>query len=244
MNSFNVIKHLKPKIMAQLLSILLAFPSILAAEPTIFEDFQTLANWEELSFKKIPNRSKYEITNDDNGSALSLKSDKSASGLIYKEEFNPYKNPILDWSWKVDKGIEGVDPQTKSGDDYPIRVYVLFKYDPANASFLERAKYGAIKAIKGKYPPDSSLNYVWTTNDISRSHFPSPYTERSQMIVLKDKSAPIGAWFSEKVNIIEDYRKVFGKEPPAVASLAIMADSDNTGQSTIAGLKNISVLGK
>ncbi len=237
-NKFNT---LKTSTILQLLLVAPIFTTKLLAEPTIVENFKDLDNWEELYFDKIPNHSKYEVTSENENSALSLKSEGSASGLIYKKEFDPYKSPFMNWTWKVDKGIEKVDPQTKGGDDYPIRVYVFFEYDPENASFLDRAKYGAIKALKGKYPPDSSLNYVWTTNDVAEKHFPSPYTERSQMIVLKDKSATIGEWFSENVNILEDYRRVFGKEPPAVASLAIMADSDNTGQSTSAGLKNISV---
>ena len=40
----------------------------------------------------------------------------------------------------------------------------------------------------------------------------------------------------ESVNVLEDYRKAFGKDPPAMAGLAVMSDTDNTGESAEAYL--------
>ncbi len=49
----------------------------------------------------------------------------------------------------------------KGGDDYPIRIYVMFEYDPRQADLMEKMRYAAIMALYGKYPPHRSLNYVW-----------------------------------------------------------------------------------
>ena len=38
---------------------------------------------------------------------------------------------------------------------------------------------------------------------------------------------------SQEVNILEDYKAAFGKDPPEIASIAIMNDSDNTKESSI-----------
>jgi hypothetical protein len=35
-------------------------------------------------------------------------------------------------------------------------------------------------------------------------------------------------------NIVEDYRKAFGEEPPMISGVAIMTDTDNTGESVTA----------
>ncbi len=45
----------------------------------------------------------------------------------------------------------------------------------------------------------------------------------------------------ESVNVLEDYRKAFGKELPATAGIAVMSDSDNTKTSAEAYLDFIEV---
>jgi hypothetical protein len=41
-------------------------------------------------------------------------------------------------------------------------------------------------------------------------------------------------WITEKRNVREDYKKAFGEEPTMISGLAIMTDTDNTGESAIA----------
>lgn len=61
------------------------------------------------------------------------------------------------------------------------------------------------------------------------------------MIVLRAGTAQLGTWLEEKVNIVDDYRKAFGTDPPAIASLAIMNDSDNTGEASTSSMDYIVV---
>ena len=44
----------------------------------------------------------------------------------------------------------------------------------------------------------------------------------------------INQWICEERNILEDYRKAFGETPPMVSGVAIMTDTDNTGESATA----------
>ena len=39
---------------------------------------------------------------------------------------------------------------------------------------------------------------------------------------------------TEMRNIHEDYKQAFGEEPPMISGVAIMTDTDNTGESAIA----------
>jgi hypothetical protein len=53
------------------------------------------------------------------------------------------------------------------------------------------------------------------------------------MILLQKGQSNVGKWQEEEINIVEDYREAFDRDPPDIASIAIMNDSDNTkGSST------------
>ena len=50
-----------------------------------------------------------------------------------------------------------------------------------------------------------------------------------------------GQWIEENLNIVADYQRAFGENPPTMASLAIMNDSDDTGQSSVSYIDFIEV---
>jgi hypothetical protein len=191
-------------------------------------NFDRLTDWEPLNFPKIKNHSKYSLVKEGDKSILKAESHASASAIVYRRTFNIYENPQLHWRWKVTQLSDGGNPREKSGDDYPIRVYVMFGYDPAKASLKDRLLYNASKIIYGKYPPHSTLNYVWTGTKIPERFIRSPYTDKASMVVLERGKEKAGQWVEESVNVPEDYRQAFGKEPPDMAGIAVMSDSDNT----------------
>ncbi|HPC87033.1 MAG TPA: DUF3047 domain-containing protein [Smithellaceae bacterium] len=216
-----------------LATLLLVSAAPLAAQMTdqgFREDFNTLENWKPQTFPKIPRHSTYTIQNEDGKKVLVARADRSASGIIYNRSFNIYKTPVVKWKWKVSNIYRAGDEKKKSGDDYPLRVYVVFKYDPDKAGAWERAQYKALKLFYGEYPPHSSLNYIWANKKYPDRILPNPYTAKTQMILLQKGPERVGEWIEEKVNALEDYRKAFGVDPPAEASLAIMSDADNTGE--------------
>lgn len=204
-------------------------------------NFDSLTDWEPLTFPKIKTHSKYSLVSEGNKSILKAESRASASAIVYRRTFNIYENPRLHWRWKVTQLSDRGNPTEKAGDDYPIRVYVMFQYDPDRASLGESLIYKATKAIYGKYPPHSTLNYVWTGANISERFIASPYTGKAYMVVLERGKEKTGQWIEESVNVLEDYRKAFGKEPPATAGIAVMSDSDNTRISAEAYLDFIEV---
>jgi hypothetical protein len=222
--------------------LLVAFPVRAGEETVLFrEDFRNLENWRPLLFPKIPKHSVYSVETQDDQHYLRAESSGSASGLIYKKEFSVYDYPRIRWSWKVDNVYLKGDIHTKSGDDYPIRVYVVFKYDPEQASLLEKLTYQSAKLIYGEYPPHSSLNYVWSSKPYPERILTSPYTDRAKMVLLEHGGDKVGTWVFEEVNVVEDYHRAFGTKPPTTASLAIMSDSDNTGESAVSYVEFIEV---
>ena len=230
------------RLIVLLLFVLVAVP-VRAGEGTVLlrEDFRDLENWRPLYFPKIPKHSVYTVETQGDQHYLKAESSGSASGLVYKKEFNVYDYPRIRWRWKVDNVYRNWDGRTKQGDDYPIRVYILFKYDPERAGFVDKVKYNAAKLIYGEYPPYSSLNYVWASKPLPERIITSPYAEQVKMVLLEQGAEHVGVWISEEVNVIEDYERAFGAKPPPAASLAIMNDSDNTGESAVSYVEFIEV---
>jgi len=220
------------KLKIVLFALLFLMVGTAPAEPqqNIFfrENFESLNRWEPLTFPRIKAHSTYTLVAEGGKTVLKAQSHASASALVCRRTFNVYEYPNLRWRWKVTRFSGTGNPKEKSGDDYPIRVYVMFQYDPARASLADRLQYHAAKAIYGQYPPHSTLNYVWTGAGISDKYIVSPYTDKAWIVILQRGGNRAGQWVEESVNILDDYRKTFGQDPPAVAGLAVMSDSDNT----------------
>jgi hypothetical protein len=216
--------------------------NVYAGQEVLFRiNFDSLTDWEPLNFPKIKTHSKYSLVKEGDKSILKAESHTSASAIVYHRTFNVYENPQLRWRWKVTQLSYSGNPREKAGDDYPIRVYVLFGYDPAKASLKDRLLYNASKIIYGKYPPHSTLNYVWTGAQVHDRFIHSPYTDKACMVILERGKEKAGQWVEESVSILEDYRQAFGKGPPAIAGIAVMSDSDNTGTDAEAYLEFIEV---
>jgi len=228
-----------------LLSISAALTSYSEEQKILFrEDFNDLNNWNQLYFPKIKRHTSYTVMSGGEGKYLKAESNASASAIIHKKTFNVYEFPIVKWRWKVENVYEKGDAKIKAGDDYPLRIYISFKYDPKTAGFFERVKYKSAKLLYGEYPPQSSLNYIWANRKHKETIINNSYTKKSKMILLQKGVLNVEKWQTHEVNIIEDYQRAFGNKPPAVASIAIMNDSDNTGEKSVSYLDYIEVYKK
>jgi len=70
----------------------------------------------------------------------------------------------------------------------------------------------------------------------------SPYTDKAMMVLLEKGSSKAGTWVDEEIDILADYQKAFKTMPPARARIAIMNDSDNTGESSVSWMEYLEVL--
>src|SRR5688572_7740999 len=188
------------------------------------------AGWEPLTFKKIPRVTRYTVVRDDDRWVLKAESDASASGLYRALDVDPRAYPRLTWRWKVANVLVKGDARTKEGDDYPARIYVAFRYDPAHATAWEKTKYGAYRLLYGVYPPRAVLNYIWDNRLPPGTTLDNAYTDRAKMIVLRSGAAEVGRWVTETRDVLADYRWLFGGDPPSVAGVAVMTDTDDTGE--------------
>ena len=187
-------------------------------------------HWEPMTFKNIKEHTQYRLVSKHGKTVIRAESNASASGLIRKIIIDPREYPWITWRWKISNVYEKGDITSKKGDDYPARIYITFEYDPSKLSLLEKTKYKASRLLYGKYPPHASINYIWESKAQIETIAPNPYTNRVKMIVVESGDEFAGIWREEKRNVYEDYKKAFGEEPPMISGVAIMTDSDNTGE--------------
>ncbi|TBR21948.1 DUF3047 domain-containing protein [bacterium] len=185
------------------------------------------AGWEPLLLKKVPKATAYAW--DPAEKAVRAESAGSASGLVYKLDADAAERPLLRWRWKVAAPLASHAERARAGDDFAARVYVTFRYDPKRAGALTRAKYALAKALYGEYPPHGGLAYVWSSSEAPDAAWPNPYTGRVRMVAVRSGAAQAGTWAAEERDILADYRAAFGEDPPPLAGVALMTDTDQTG---------------
>ncbi|MFB6272386.1 MAG: DUF3047 domain-containing protein, partial [Salinibacter sp.] len=147
---------------------------------------------------------------------------------------DPQRYSVLTWQWKVSNVLDKGNARTEDGDDYPARIYVTFDYDPSNFGFFDRAKYEALQVLGYDQIPTRALNYIWANRVDQGRILPNPFTDWVQMVAVESGPQKVGTWVMERRNVRADYRKAFGENPPPINGIAIMTDTDNTGESATA----------
>jgi len=107
--------------------------------------------------------------------------------------------------------------------------------------FGEEIAYASAKLRYGDYPPHSSSSYICANRKHHEKTITSSYTGTVTFVLLREGSRQLRAWVTENVHIVNDYEKAVGNKPPPFAQLAVMNDSDNTGEQTVCYLDYIEV---
>lgn len=172
-------------------------------------------------------------TREEDGAPIIVASSDNSISSVTTPLTAPAIFKYVEWEWKIESVLPSGDMTKKDGDDFAARVYVTFDYDPSNLGFGERIKYNLYKTFTSFEIPLRSLNYVWGNEpDEVGDTGPNPFSDWVQYVVVKSGNDEAGEWHTEKRNIFEDYRMVYGEDPPAISGITIMTDSDNTGEST------------
>ncbi|MBD3657776.1 DUF3047 domain-containing protein [Marinobacter sp.] len=226
-------------------SILLLGPAWAPAQEGILPAFSTLTSlddgWEPLTFPKIKQHSRYELIREDGSQVVRATTEGGASGLISRLDLDPGESLILRWRWKVSNVFDRGNAREKSGDDYPARIYVAFRFQPDKAGFFERAKRKTVAMLFGEELPGNALNYIWANRLPAGSVVANPFTDRTMMLAVNSGAAHAGQWVTVERDIVADYRRAFGEEPPPIVGIAIMSDADNTGETATAWYGDLSL---
>jgi len=187
------------------------------------------AGWAPLAVAGIKNHTQYTLVDDGGITVVRAVSRAAAAGLSRPLSVNPVEFPWLRWRWKIDRLITNADIQTREGDDFPARMYVMFDYPLEKLSFIERSKLRLARALFDPDLPAATLCYVWDGKAAVESIVPSAYSDRVRLIVVASGAAHLGRWVDFERNVAADFQAAFGDAAPPVRAIAIATDTDNTG---------------
>jgi DUF3047 family protein len=144
---------------------------------------------------------------------IHLKSDGDSSAIAKEVKVNVITWPILEWSWQVVKLPTGGDARKSATDDEAAQIYVVFPRFPS--------------AVRSRI-----IAYIWDTTAPVGSVFKSEKTGTVTYVVVRSGSADLGKWLTERRNVLEDFKKIYGENPSEdVGVISILIDSNDTGSS-------------
>ena len=167
-----------------------------------------LEGWETRVFN---GSTQYRIVEREGQMVLEGMSKASASGLIKPIEVDIESYPYINWSWMATRIMMDNDEMIKKGDDFPARLFILISGD---------VLFGDPRA----------LNYVWSRNQRVGSSWPNPFTENATMLAVESGSARLNQWIFYKRNVKEDLKRYLEVDASTTVAVALMVDTDNTGQ--------------
>lgn len=174
----------------------------------------------------------YRLVNGDAvGTVLQASAEQSATGLYRRVRVDPFRQPVLEWSWRVDQLMPGADMRVGPREDSVARLVVSFHGDGERLDFQQRSELRLAQVFAGERLPYAMLIYVWSNNIPVETALPSPQIERIRMIVVEKGGARLGRWRHYRRNVVEDYRRAFGEDPGDIVAVGVLTDSDNTQQS-------------
>jgi hypothetical protein len=135
-------------------------------------------------------------------------------------EWDLARYPILAWSWRPVEFPAGSDERNAKTNDSALAVYAVFTHTPVS-----------VKSVK----------YVWSAVAPVGTRLTSS-GGLTQVRVLRSGTQGRGTWVEERANVFEDYRKSFGDaDVPRPGGIAVLTDSDDTGQSAQGDYANFRV---
>ena len=184
-------------------------PAIAAKAPERFSDGD-LSGWQEKIFR---GRTAYALVDSEGAMVLRARCDATASALYLARRVDLRQTPWLRWRWRVDHVFANVDEQSKQGDDFPARVYVV---------------------TGGGLLPWNTLavNYVWASREPQGTDWSNAYTENAHMVALRSGNAQAKHWQVETRNVRQDFKRFHGKEVKRIDGVAVMTDCDDAGGRT------------
>lgn len=189
--------------------------------------------WRRWTLSKFKKPTQYKLVEYNGRTVVEAQAEASASGLVHRLNIDPHEFPLLAWQWKTTGLIKSADNRTKHLEDSPVRVVVTFEGNTDTLPLGDRMFFDNVRLLTGQRMPYATLMYIWENHAPIDAVLPNLHTTRIKMIVAESGSSNVGQWQDRMRNVLEDYRRAFGEEPGRITSVAVMTDTDNTGESTL-----------
>jgi len=200
-----------------MIAVLAGLALAAGAEVVVVEDWSqpllgahgTPTGWRP--YETIGGRPAYDFTvvENDGRRALLLKSHDDHSTIARELHVDLRATPILEWSWKAVQLPAGGDIRRKETSDLTAHIFVIWPRFPA----MVRSRL---------------IGYVWDAAAPVQTVEKSRKTGSVHFFVLRSGPGELGRWLTERRNVLEDYRRVFGEDPEDPRALALSIDTNDT----------------
>jgi hypothetical protein len=116
--------------------------------------------------------------------------------------------PILEWTWKVVTLPKGGDARRAETDDEAAQLYVVWPRFP--------------EAVRSQI-----IGYIWDTTAPAGSTFKSQKSGTVTYVVVRSGRADLGKWVTERRNVREDFKRIYGADPDDPGGVSFGIDSDD-----------------
>jgi hypothetical protein len=151
----------------------------------------------------------FTVTAEDGRRALHLKSRDDHSTIAKKIRVDLRATPILEWTWKVVKLPAGADVRKKETSDLTGHIFVAWPRFPT----LLRTRL---------------IGYVWDTIAPAQTMEKSRKTDAVTFFIVRSGPRNLNQWLTERRNVYEDYRQVFGEGPENPEAVVVSIDTNDT----------------
>jgi DUF3047 family protein len=208
-------------------SLILIPVSLAFAAPILIEDWraQTVGSrgipsgW--TPYATFGGRPKYDfvITEDEGRRALHVASHDEHSTIAKEVNINVEATPILEWSWKIVETPAGADVRRRETSDLTGYLVVVWPRIP--------------HALRSRL-----LAYAWGSTEPIGALERSRKTGTLTFVILRSGAEQSGRWLTERRNIVDDYRRVYGEPPeegPKVVVISIDTNDTHSKASAFIG---------
>jgi len=155
--------------------------------------------------KEKSGRADFAVVKEDDVSALRLTSDDSSFSIQKSVDVDVSRYPVMSWRWKVTRLPKGGDFRKSKTDDQAAQLFLAFSRTKA-------------------------IVYIWDTTAPQGliENAASPPFMTIKAVVMRSGGSQTGRWLTETRNVYNDYKKLFGHEPPPIGGIRIQINSQHT----------------
>ena len=186
--------------------------TVWAFQPLVIADFSCKLDENGVPFgwqlKERTGKADLAVIKDGDIHALRMRSTNDSFAIQKRVNVSTLQYPILSWKWKVLALPEGGDFRDHDTDDQAAQLFLAF----------------ASRKI---------IVYLWDTTapkGLIADAYAPPFT-KVKAIVVRSGYTETGKWLSETRNAYEDFKKLFGEEPPPITGIRLQINSQHTESS-------------
>lgn len=197
-------------------------------------------HWRVLVVPSGPIPTHWSMERDGENCSLQATANASVMALYRFVHGDTAKYPILTWRWRVWNTLPTADIRRFLANDAPARILVAFD---APASWGEQGKSRVRAAVdSGIFPPARGIVYTWANREPRGAIVDWPSNEDAKQIVVESGNLNLGRWRTERVNVRNDYERLFGEPAPEVLYVGLLTDTEQTFGQAVAYYDDIALL--